>query len=341
VQQRLAKILLNSSATALFVSGIFVAQWIFPRGTLAEGVGAPRTQVHSQSGSNHSNRSKSISVPVKKNSKSGVVKDSPSLEGGFRGWSYLAQALLRDGVQLTVVKGIYSSRAIPQFTPIYFGLNPRESNAIYANFLRPQKVQLASQCLQRHYRYFAGAEKEFGVPREVLAALLQVETQCGQITGRSQIVYRLSRLASAADPNNVKANYLRHRRTNPTVTLAQVADRADYLKEIFYPEVVALIKIANQAKVSIHSLRGSSAGAFGFPQFLPSNYLKFGVDGDRNGKISLFSPADAIWSAAQFLKAHGWDPTLSLQENRGALWHYNRSEAYGDAVLGLAQRVQG
>ena len=53
---------------------------------------------------------------------------------------------------------------------------------------------------------------------------------------------------------------------------------------------------------------GSKAGAFGMPQFLPSSYMRFAVDGNGNGRISLHEPADAAHSAANYLAAHGWKP---------------------------------
>jgi membrane-bound lytic murein transglycosylase B len=64
------------------------------------------------------------------------------------------------------------------------------------------------------------------------------------------------------------------------------------------------------------------------------------VDGDGNGRISLFSPEDAIASCANYLKGHGWRSGLSTAERRKVIWHYNRSEPYIDTVLGLAARIR-
>jgi membrane-bound lytic murein transglycosylase B len=54
----------------------------------------------------------------------------------------------------------------------------------------------------------------------------------------------------------------------------------------------------------------------------------------------LYHPADAIASAANYLAAHGWSPAISRSEQRRVIWAYNRSEAYIDTVLGLADLIE-
>ena len=100
-----------------------------------------------------------------------------------------------------------------------------------------------------------------------------------------------------------------------------------------------MFTIADRLGIDPLSIRGSGAGAFGLAQFLPTSYLSYGVDGDRNGRVSLFSPDDAIASCANYLKAHGWRSGLSHAERREVIWHYNRSDPYIDTVLALASRL--
>ena len=83
------------------------------------------------------------------------------------------------------------------------------------------------------------------------------------------------------------------------------------------------------------SLRGSASGAIGFPQFLPTSYLRFGADGDGDGRVDLYDVDDAATSAAWFLMSHGWQGRLERGAQRRVLWHYNRSDAYIDAVLSV------
>jgi membrane-bound lytic murein transglycosylase B len=64
------------------------------------------------------------------------------------------------------------------------------------------------------------------------------------------------------------------------------------------------------------------------------------VDGNANGSISLFDPADAIASCANYLKAHGWKPGLPEAERRKVIWQYNRSEPYVETILSLADTLR-
>ena len=88
-------------------------------------------------------------------------------------------------------------------------------------------------------------------------------------------------------------------------------------------------------------LRGSASGAIGCPQFLPSSYLRYGVDGGGDGRIDPYDVADAAASCANFLAAHGWQANLSERARRTVLWQYNRSDAYVDTVLRLARAMDG
>src|SRR6185369_11602712 len=112
------------------------------------------------------------------------------------------------------------------------------------------------------------------------------------------------------------------------------------LEGVFYPEVLAMFGLADRTGVDPLDVRGSGSGAFGLPQFLPSSYLRFGVDGDGDGRVSLYDPADAIASAANYLAGHGWKGEISRAEQRRAIWAYNHSDAYIDTVLALAEHLE-
>ena len=117
--------------------------------------------------------------------------------------------------------------------------------------------------------------------------------------------------------------------------------RAKYLEDTFYPEVRAAFALAGQLGVDPLDLRGSASGAIGCPQFLPSSYLRYGIDGGGDGRIDPYDVADAAASCANFLAAHGWQGNLSERARRTVLWQYNRSDAYVDTVLRLARAMDG
>jgi membrane-bound lytic murein transglycosylase B len=259
----------------------------------------------------------------------------------YRGWDFLVSRLRAEGYSEQSIRRIYQNAKMPQFTDVFFALAPAESPRIYDSFYRPQRISLGKQFLADHVNLLARAETEFGVSRHVVAAILLIETQFGRVTGNNLIVNRLSRVASVREPQNLLVNYRRHKEADPKVAMQDVLDRSLYLEETFFPEVKALFYMMENHGVDVFDLKGSSAGAFGIPQFLPSSFLRFAVTADRQSqRASLFSAGDAILSTANYLSQHGWKNDGSLESRRKAIWHYNRSEAYVDAVLKVAELLK-
>lgn len=123
------------------------------------------------------------------------------------------------------------------------------------------------------------AEKRYGVPQEIIVALLGVETFYGRQMGTYRTLDALSTLAFNYPP------------------------RADF----FRGELEQFLLLASEQRFNLLNIRGSYAGAMGFPQFMPSSYRKYAVDFNGNGKIDLLHErADAIGSAANYLKQYGW-----------------------------------
>ncbi|MEJ2410317.1 MAG: lytic murein transglycosylase [Novosphingobium sp.] len=123
-----------------------------------------------------------------------------------------------------------------------------------------------------------GIVQRYGVPASVLFAIWGHETNFGSYTGNFDLARSLA-------------------------TLAWEGRR----RELFEDELIALMKMIDRG-VPRSTLKGSWAGAFGYPQFLPSVYLRLAVDGDGDGKADIFSPADSIASIANYFHDAGWRP---------------------------------
>jgi len=265
----------------------------------------------------------------------GVNAQSP-----YRGWDHLVQRLSADGVSEEEISAVFKNEKMPLFSFVPFQLKPRESARLYSHFTLERNLRTASEFLKLHWAAFDESERLFGVSRFVVAAILLIETDCGKFTGDELVINRLSRVASVDEPNNLRANFERQLLQNPKLKLEEVQARAEVLVETFYPEVIALFDMKRRLGIEILQLKGSSAGAFGIPQFLPLSYLGYAVDGDKDNTADLFSAVDAIWSTAHYLKSHGWSDDAGLAQKRQVLWRYNRSEAYGDAVLKVSIRLR-
>ncbi|MCP5380456.1 MAG: lytic murein transglycosylase [Novosphingobium sp.] len=120
-------------------------------------------------------------------------------------------------------------------------------------------------------------EQQYGVPAEIVIAIFGHETNYGSYVGDFDLARSLA-------------------------TLAWEGRR----RELFAGEFVALLKIADRG-VPRSRLVGSFAGAFGYPQFLPSIYLRLAVDGDGDGRSEIWSSrADALASIANYFRDAGW-----------------------------------
>ncbi|HSP98315.1 MAG TPA: lytic murein transglycosylase [Candidatus Dormibacteraeota bacterium] len=259
-------------------------------------------------------------------------------------WYRLQRRLIADGIDPLTVRAVFNDARMESFRGLAFSLDPTEHRSLYRGFLRADSLARARSCRLVHARALRGAELRYGVPAGVVGAIMHVESQCGRNTGRRRVLPQLAKLAMANDPENVRWNIDRHTdgvpaRLRPVIE-ARVRARARELEQTFYPEVVATFRIAARSGIDPLAITGSGSGAFGLTQFLPSSYLRFGVDGDGDGRVSLYDADDAIASTANYLRGNGWRPGISHAEQRRVIWTYNHSDAYIDTVLRIADHVQ-
>ena len=264
---------------------------------------------------------------------------STSSTSKYRGWDYLVSRLRENGVDEATLLAIYGDPRMPERSFVPFNVKPREPSSIYESFKRPEHAALGASFIERNYRTFQEMERQLKVPSEVVAAIIVVESQAGRNTGNHLVLYRLSRLATTSAPDNLQQNYIDQKRVHPHLAFSDVRRRGRYLERTFLPEIPALITIARAHGVDALSIKGSSAGAMGLPQFLPSALLRFGLDGNSDGQISLHHEADAIWSASNYLANFGFRRSIPLQEKRAIIWRYNKSKSYIDSVLSLSNSI--
>lgn len=177
--------------------------------------------------------------------------------------------------------------------------------------LTKRSVSRGKAVLIRYRDTFKGAEDQYGVEKEVIAAILRVETNFGSSTGTYPIL-------------------------NSLVTIAVVENRRSKWAQ---DEVVQLLKVCRQQGTDPFSIRGSWAGAFGISQFIPSSYVKFAVDGNGDGTVDLFTMSDAVVSVANYLKAHGWEKDKESRKWQ-AVYAYNHCDNYVKAVFAYAKALK-
>jgi membrane-bound lytic murein transglycosylase B len=187
-------------------------------------------------------------------------------------------------------------------------------------------------------------ESIYGVPKEIIASVLWVETRHGNYLGDNHVASVFLSTAMAAEDKYIEMN-LKELRKNFDGSKSELQEmekkiirRARSKSDWAIDELVALSKMYGNYPGSIKDIYGSWAGAFGMSQFLPSSYVALAIDGDGDGIADLFNLADAAHSVANYLKANGWSQTNSHLQKK-AIFSYNNSSAYVEAILKLAENA--
>lgn len=215
----------------------------------------------------------------------------------------------------------------------------------YSFNLTPQSVEKVRAFLAKHDSLLRRADSIYGVPKEVIASLLWVESKHGVVLGKNHVasVYLSTLLASDSEfvDKNTAAVMTAQKIDSTKIdsVRAAIQKRADRKVKWSAEQLKALQEIHRRRTMNVHTLYGSWAGAFGMPQFIPSSYLSWAADGNNDGIIDLNDLNDAVVSVANYLRKNGWGSAESQQ--RAAVHHYNNSNAYVDCVLTLAAKVSG
>lgn len=201
----------------------------------------------------------------------------------------------------------------------------------------------ANRCLayvRQHSQAFANAETKYGVPREIAVALLFVETRLGTVLGDvpDNAFYTLASMAVSRTPSDISAWLPKMRQAKKH--MQWIANAMSARSEWAYKEFRALIVYMVENNVLPEELPGSIYGAVGLCQFMPSNISIYGEDGDNDGRIDLFTIADATMSLAKYLAKHGWSHGVTRERQHALLMKYNHSQVYANTILALSDLVR-
>ena len=208
--------------------------------------------------------------------------------------------------------------------------------AILDRYTNPLLIAGAYAYLCEHSESLDRAEAVYGVEGEVLVAILLVETKLGTTMGKNKVLSILSSMALADDVEDIRP-FLDKQPGELTEWLKKrTAQKAEWA----YMELKALLTYAAQNGLDVAAMPGSMYGAIGLCQFIPSSALNYGVDGDGDGRIDLFSDRDAIHSVANYLKKNGWRREMDKERQLKVVYRYNHSESYALTILDVADRLR-
>jgi lytic murein transglycosylase len=177
------------------------------------------------------------------------------------------------------------------------------------------RITRGKQMLQRHGALLSRIERQFGVPPHLIVAIWGLETDFGTGDMGKMPVVRV------------------------VATLAHDCRRT----ELFQRELIAALQILQRGDLPLKDLTGAYAGELGQTQFLPSSYIKYGIDFDGNGHVDLKrSIPDVLASTANLLKTNGWKPGQPFGEgtaNFEVMREWNRAVVYRKTIGYFAERL--
>ncbi len=179
--------------------------------------------------------------------------------------------------------------------------------------------------------------KKHGVPATTIVAVLLVETGLGCDLGSDPALRALGSMALTSTPA-----LLGSAGNSAQVKRVSAASLKNTLKEKSawaYDEVKALIRYGEDTNRDIAQMPGSMYGAVGLCQFMPTNIVPYGVDGDGDGKVDLFSVVDAMYSVANYLEGNGWRGAKTPEQRFSVILTYNHDNYYAARVLGVSNQL--
>ena len=230
--------------------------------------------------------------------------------------------------------------------------------SVYESFLRPEPLAEARAYLKDRAAMLRRLQSRYEVPREVLVAMLLIETRLGTKTGDRGALAPLASMAATTDVSRVRSLIRPPAGHDPVLdreTEAWLARRTREKADWAYDETAALLRYARTLNVAPMDLPGSIYGAIGFCQFMPTNIEKLGVDGDGDGKVDLFNHEDALASMANYLHKNGWNRSMNAAApaHRGkngervynqrmlkTVYTYNHSWTYCRTILAVAAEIK-
>ncbi len=213
--------------------------------------------------------------------------------------------------------GVQQDAAVLSFDRRQRGTFNKSFEQYVSTRVGPGRINTGRAMLQRHAALLSNIEQRFGVPRQIIVAIWGLESDFGKgDIGKLPVVRTLATMAHDC------------RRT-----------------ELFQGELLAALKILQRGDLPLRDLIGAYAGEIGQTQFLPSSYIKYGVDFDGNGHVDLrHSVPDVLASTANLLHTSGFKMGAPYGEgtaNFEAMREWNRATIYRKTIGYFADRLGG
>jgi membrane-bound lytic murein transglycosylase B len=218
-------------------------------------------------------------------------------------------------------------------------LESGETKELYAQFFSQESISLSEKFLRQNLRILRKVENKFDVEKEVIVAILMVESRFGENIGKYRVIPALATVALMDSPDHLQRNYLILREGDPDLSYERIERLVKKKSERAYHELKCFLNIIRHEQIDPLEVYSSYAGAMGMAQFIPSSYLIYALN-QKSFDDWLLSKEAAIFSIGNYLKSHGWKKNLTTEKKKKVLWYYNHSEFYVETILQLAQKLK-
>ncbi|MEE9913524.1 MAG: lytic murein transglycosylase [Deltaproteobacteria bacterium] len=266
------------------------------------------------------NKKKEKQTRVKK--KRGGKKEKTVITGGIEQRRAALQASFRRaGISQDEIDEMFSDERIEIHHNIYMSPAPKDGEQKKRKLsyfdeefglLNAESLESGKRIIAENKEIFERLEGLYGIPAHYIVAIIRVET-------------------------NFKKHLGEYRVFNALYTMAMLSKRAKRVN-MASKELVTWVKTCRKTDMDPFTVKGSWAGAFGIPQFMPSSYVIFAVDENNDGAVDLYDYPDAFASVANYLYRVGWQ-TGNEKKMRRAVYRYNHEKAYVNAVFAYAESL--
>lgn len=227
---------------------------------------------------------------------------------------------------------VYGDKTVAIVAPSMLKKQRQDHLDLMKLFLTPERLEAGAAFAKEREAILSRVEAATGVDRGVIVGILMWETKLGTITGDYQAFNAFVSQAYFIDEANAVA--LSRKDEKVKLDKAAQARRVETIRARAKKNLLALVRQCKAKGIDVFTMKGSWAGAIGFPQFMPAS-LRWADDGNGDGVIDLFHFDDAIASVGRYLKEHGF-----AQDKKKAVWGYNHEDAYVEGVLAFGEALQ-
>ena len=269
-----------------------------------------------------------------------AAESRASIDPAERPLASVQNRLIADGFDPAKIKQLYDHPQVSfEADGVILLFTYKEARVDYGQFANQWSIRKARQYLQENEADLTRIEKEYGVDKKVITAILLVETGLGASVGSRSTLNTLSTIAALTDPL-VRDRLWDLIPDSKKISRKKFEQRAAARSQWAYTELKAFLEYTDREGLDPVSIPGSFAGAVGVAQFMPTSILAYGRDGDNDGVVDMLNHTDSMASIANFLKSHGWRPGQSRQKAEKIIYYYNHSKYYVNTILKISSRLK-